>query len=172
MNKCGGSIMVTIINSTVLYTWTLLRVDLNVLCLLFFLVTKSWNGMSFPSPGDLLDPICIAGRFFTIWTTREVIYICHTHVHTHLKTSQSSTLKKINKPVSKWAVYIVELGFPGSDSCKELAASVGDVRVGVQFPGGWCSNPLQRACLENPMDGGAWRATVHRIAESDMTKVT
>ena len=26
--------------------------------------------------------------------------------------------------------------------------------------------PLQYSCLENPMDGGAWRATVHGVAES------
>ena len=28
-------------------------------------------------------------------------------------------------------------------------------------PGGWHGNPLQYSCLENPMDRGAWRATVH-----------
>ena len=28
------------------------------------------------------------------------------------------------------------------------------------------SNPLQNACLENPVDGGAWRATVHGVAQS------
>ena len=27
-------------------------------------------------------------------------------------------------------------------------------------------NPLQYSCLENPMDGGPWRATVHRVAKS------
>ena len=26
-------------------------------------------------------------------------------------------------------------------------------------------NPLQYSCLENPMDGGAWRATVHGVAK-------
>ena len=29
-------------------------------------------------------------------------------------------------------------------------------------PGGGKSNPLQYSCPENPMDGGAWEATVHR----------
>ena len=33
-------------------------------------------------------------------------------------------------------------------------------------PGGGRGNPLQSSCLENPMDRGAWRATVHRVAQS------
>ena len=37
--------------------------------------------------------------------------------------------------------------------------------------GGGHGNMLQYSCLENPMDMGAWRATVHRAPESDMTEV-
>ena len=33
-------------------------------------------------------------------------------------------------------------------------------------PGRGHSNPLQYPCLENPMDGGAWWATAHRVTES------
>ena len=33
-------------------------------------------------------------------------------------------------------------------------------------PGEGNGNPLQYSCLENPMDGGAWWATVHGVAES------
>ena len=40
------------------------------------------------------------------------------------------------------------------------------------IPGGGCGSPLQYSCLGNPMDGGTWRATVHGVAESDMTEVT
>ena len=35
-------------------------------------------------------------------------------------------------------------------------------------PGEGNGNPLQYSCLENPMDRGAWWATVHGVAESDM----
>ena len=38
-------------------------------------------------------------------------------------------------------------------------------------PGGGHGNPLEYSCLENPMDRGAWQATVHRVT-SDMTEVT
>ena len=33
-------------------------------------------------------------------------------------------------------------------------------------PGGGHGNPLQCFCLENPLDRGAWRATVHRVIQS------
>ena len=34
------------------------------------------------------------------------------------------------------------------------------------FPGGRNGNPLQYSCLENPMDGAAWWATVQGVAKS------
>ena len=37
-------------------------------------------------------------------------------------------------------------------------------------PGEGNGNPLQYSCLENPMDGGAWWATVHGVTELDMTE--
>ena len=50
----------------------------------------------------------------------------------------------------------------GSDD-KESASSVGDtcsIPGSGRSPGEGNGNPLQYSCLENPMDGGAWRATV------------
>ena len=38
-------------------------------------------------------------------------------------------------------------------------------------PGGGHGNPLQYSCLENPMDRGAWWATVHGVSKSQ-TEVT
>ena len=52
------------------------------------------------------------------------------------------------------------------------AVNVGDVRDVGSIPGLRRSperrqgNPLPYSCLENPMDRGAWRATVHRVAKS------
>ena len=57
-------------------------------------------------------------------------------------------------------------------SMKNLAANAGDIRdVGSvpnlgRSPRGGHGNPLQNSCLENPMDRGAWRATVHGVAKS------
>ena len=39
-------------------------------------------------------------------------------------------------------------------------------------PGKGNGNRLQYSCLENPMDRGTWKATVHEFAESDMTETT
>ena len=33
-------------------------------------------------------------------------------------------------------------------------------------------NPLQYSCLENPMDRGAWQATVHMVAISEAMEAT
>ena len=61
-------------------------------------------------------------------------------------------------------------------SGKESACSVGDPGSipGLRIsPGGGHGNSLQYSCLENSMDRGAWRVTVHRVGtELDMTEVT
>ena len=41
-----------------------------------------------------------------------------------------------------------------------------------RFPEEGNGSPLQYSCLEISMDRGAWRATVHEVAESDMTEHT
>ena len=61
---------------------------------------------------------------------------------------------------------------------KNLPVNTGDVRdpgsvprLG-QCPGGGHGNLLQYSCLENLIDRGAWQASVHRVAELDMTEET
>ena len=86
----------------------------------------------------------------------------------------------------------VFLGFPCSSAVKESTCNVGDLgsipglgrspREGIGLPtpvfwpgefrglyspwGEGNGTPLQYSCLENPMDGGAWKAAVHGVAKS------
>ena len=46
----------------------------------------------------------------------------------------------------------------------------GSIPGSGRSPGGGHGNPFQYSCLENPIDRGAWQATVHGVAESDMTE--
>ena len=61
---------------------------------------------------------------------------------------------------------------------KNLLASAGDIRDEALNPGsgrsprGGPGNPLQCSCLENPLDRGAWEASVHRVAQLDTTEAT
>ena len=64
-------------------------------------------------------------------------------------------------------------GFPGGADGKRSACSAGyldSIPGSGRSPGEGNGNPLQYSCLENPMDRGVWPATVHRVAESDMTE--
>ena len=57
-------------------------------------------------------------------------------------------------------------GFPGGTVVKNLPANAGDMNSvpGLgRCPGVGNGNQLQSSCLENSMDRGAWRATVHRL---------
>ena len=53
--------------------------------------------------------------------------------------------------------------FPGSSVVKNLPANAGDVGLIPESREG-NGTPLQESCLENPMERGAWRATVHGVA--------
>ena len=60
-------------------------------------------------------------------------------------------------------------GFPGGSEGKESACIAEDLGLipGLgRSPGEGNSNPLQYYCLENPMDRGAWWATVHQVTKS------
>jgi len=48
----------------------------------------------------------------------------------------------------------------------EDAGDLGSVSGLGRSPGGINGNPLQHSCLDNPMDRGAWWATVHGVAEN------
>ena len=89
---------------------------------------------------DLAHVPCIGRQILNHWTTREV-----------------------PKLITPLIVY-KNLGFPGVSAVKNPLANVGDmgsIPGWGRSPGGGNGNPLQYSCLENPMDRGAWCATVH-----------
>ena len=63
----------------------------------------------------------------------------------------------------------IALDFPGGSDGKASAYNAGDpasIPVSGRSSGEGNGNPLQYSCLEKPMDGGAWLATVHGVAKS------
>ena len=62
-----------------------------------------------------------------------------------------------------------QLNNAGDSEVKASACNAGDlgsIPGSGRSPGEGNGNPLQYSCLENPMDGGAWWATVHGVAKS------
>ena len=66
---------------------------------------------------------------------------------------------------------LLKVGFPGDSVVKNPPANAGDagsIPVLGRAPGGGNSNPLLYSCLGNAMDRGAWWATVHEVAKSQI----
>ena len=108
------------------------------------------------------------------------------HVSCQLTLCSSAGKKKKNPPTScrrprfnSWIRKIpwkgdglptpVFLGFPrGSDGKESIcnARDLGSIPGLGRSPGRGHGNPVQSSCLENPMDRGAWWATVHGVTNS------
>ena len=84
----------------------------------------------------------------------------HAHTHTHINMPFFGKCYK-QKRASQMALVV-----------KNPPANEGDIRHKGSIPGlerlpeGRHGNPFQYSCLENPMDRGAWRATIHGVAKS------
>ena len=71
---------------------------------------------------------------------------------------------------------IINTSFQAVPVVKNPLAIAGDARDPGSIPGLGRSpgegndNPLQYSCLENPMDRGAWKASVHGVSELDTTE--
>ena len=87
--------------------------------------------------------------------------VLHTHTHTQTHTH------------TLYCGKILITYFPDGAVVKNPPANAGDMgsipRLG-RSPEGGNGNPLQYSCLENPMDRGAWWATVHGVAKLDTTE--
>ena len=63
----------------------------------------------------------------------------------------------------------MQKAFPGGSDSKASAYNAGDpasIPGSGRSPGEGNGSPLQYSCLENPMNEGAWLATVHGVAKS------
>ena len=61
------------------------------------------------------------------------------------------------------------VSYPGGSDSKASVYNAGDlgsIPESGRSPGEGKGNPLQYYCLENPMDRGAWWATVHGVTKS------
>ena len=97
---------------------------------------KYWSGLPFPTQGDLPDPGI------------EPTSLASSALAGRFFTIESLAFLKHQKP-SKLCFYMYSFLWLSN----------------IPFGEG-NGNPLQYSYLENPMDGGAWQATVHGIAKS------
>ena len=89
------------------------------------------------------------------------------HTHTHSYLLSVITKKTSHQLYANWGV-IQQCTTPWWLRRKEPACNVGDpgsIPGSGRSPGGGNGNPFQCSCLEHSMDRGAWRATVHGVAE-------
>ena len=95
------------------------------------------------------------------------IHIC-THIHPVHSSDHTEYLTQTVSFLRSGTASFLQL----SSVVKNLPANARGIRDAGSIPGwGRCpaegnGSPLQYSCPENPMDRGAWRATVHRVAQS------
>ena len=115
--------------------------------------------LSFSPPYTFL-PVCyILVQMLKVCTHTQMHTHTYTHTHTHIFFFRFFSITG----------YYKILGFPGGSSGKESTCNAGDLgsTPGLgRFPGEGNGNPLQYSCLGNPMDSGAWQATVHVVSKS------
>ena len=141
-----------------------------------------WSGLPCPPPGDLPNPgaetvslksLALAGEFFS--TTWEILYM-RVYISSALWISfpfrSQPIWNNIPCPI-QLAIYFINssvcLGFSwwlsGKESSCQCNRRAFDPWSGkIPWRREW--QPLQHSCLENPMDGGAWRARVRGITNS------
>ena len=104
-----------------------------------------WSGLSFPSPEDLTDPgikllsPALALNHLGSWVLISLTY---------------------------WQQRGLPRGYSGKVSACQCRRHKHKWRGWGRSHGVGNGNPLQYSCLENPMDRGAWRATVHGVTKS------
>ena len=115
-------------------------------------------------------PLCLTVELKCLFSAhREIIWPCHLWI--------AARKKRLTHPFPEAGCsqtrFTRLIDFPGGSEDKASACNPQDQGLipGLRrSPGEGNGNPLQYSCLENPMDRGAWRATVHGVAEWDKTE--
>ena len=139
---------------------------------------------SLPSPGlDLHSLVMMPGALFLTLSGRVVnkrhhlsslivtIRACKFYILSQQKSTDYSLYGK--KQGIKYIV--IRISFPGSSDSKKFACNAEDQNSipGLgRFPGEKNGNPFQHSCLENSMDRGAWRATVHGVTKTERLRLS
>ena len=124
------------------------------------------------SPGKNTGVGCcclLQGIFPTQGSNLGLLYGRQIFYHLSHQGSPFQAEGRANANVLGWNKFGDVLAQAGGSDGKASAYSVGDwgsVPGLGRSPGEGNGNPLQYSCLENPMDRGAWQATVHGVAKS------
>ena len=119
---------------------------------------------------------CIGRQILYLWPTEEALldYIWREAncVQQGIWNMDWNLRKRIGASWRFGSPLYLRWGFPCNSVGKESAYSEGDrgsIPGSGRSPGEGNGNRLQYSCLENRMDRGAWRATVHGLQQSDTT---
>ena len=125
----------------------------------------------------------LASKLYFVVQSQSCVWLLQTHGLQHSRlpcTSLSFRVCSNSCPLNQWchptissSADLFSMGFPDVSYGKESSHNVGDpgsVPGLGRSPGERNGYTLQYSCLENSMDGGAWQATAHGIAESDTTE--
>ena len=120
----------------------------------------NWTLLGF---GALPFPVCLKCTKLKMWVFNWWEEWCQNLTLEHVKITMGTTTTKNEICDSHSRGFLV---------VKNLPANPGDVKDVDSIPGsgrsseGEHGNLLQYSCLENPMDRGAWHATIHGITKS------
>ena len=134
-----------------------------------------WGGLPFPPPGDVPDPgiepaSSVSRALQADSFTTEDLSPCSERCHTLSPKAHPCTPSAAAKSLQSCPTrcHPVDGSPPGSPvpGILQETFGAGSIPGSGKCPGGGHGNPLQYSCLDNPMNRGAWWATVHGVAES------
>ena len=121
-----------------------------------------WSGLPRPPPGDLPHPGIEPRSPASFASQADSLPL----------SDQGSPVTSPNRISAMFCPFTQPWGLPGWLHGKESTCNAGVAGDAVSIPelgrspGRGHGNPLQYSCLENPMNRGAWLATVHRLTQS------